>query len=128
MIALAAQDQLALVALGQRHHEDTRPHEDFAAQVIGQQLVRCCLGGEGGDLGLGNAPLQPLDAEIGNRRQEDQHFAQHDEDDGQSQYLARQPPEEARFAYTSRWFLVGHRLNMLTAFITRRTQTLDARP
>ena len=96
MIALAAEDELTLVAARQRNHQHAGSLQDFAAQVARQDLVGRGFGGKCGDLRLRHPALQPLDAKIGDRRQEDQHFAQHDEDDGQRQYLAGKPPEEAR--------------------------------
>ena len=81
-VAVAAQRQFAAFAFFQGHDEDARPHQDLAAQIAGEDLVRGGFGGKRGDFRLGDAPLQPLDAEVCNGGQEDENFAQHHEDDG----------------------------------------------
>ena len=100
--------------------------EDLA-MVLALVLIPV-LGGKGGDLRLGDAALQPLDAEIGDGGQEDQDFTQHDEQDGHDQHLAGQPLQEARPPVPAAVNSACHGLNLLTRPITRRTSGLDARP
>ena len=81
-VAVAAHRQFPAFALFQGNHQHPRPHQDLAAQIAGEDLVRGGFGGQRRDFRLGDAPLQPLDAEVGNGGQEDENFAQHHEDDG----------------------------------------------
>jgi len=87
-VRVAAQRQLAAFAFFEGDDKHPRAHQDLAAQVAGQDLVGGGFGGQCGNFSLGHAALEPLDAEIGDRRQEDQNLAQHHEDDGQQQDLA----------------------------------------
>ena len=73
---------LRLSPFSQGNDEHAGAHQDLAAQIAGQNLVGGGFGGKGGDFRLGDAPLQPLDAEVCDGGQEDQNFAQHHEDDG----------------------------------------------
>ena len=126
-VLVAAQQELTAIATGERDHLDASAFKNFAAQIAGENLVWGGLGGQRRDLGLGNAPLQPLQSEIRDRRNEDQDFAQHDEDNGKGEHLAGQASDRPRVHALFRFLPFHHLLTAAISPMNLLTQELEAR-
>ena len=89
------QHQATLVAALEGDGAHLGRTQQLGAQRVRHDAAGHRLGRQRGELGGGEAVVQPADAEVGDRGHEDQHLGQHHETDGQQQQLGGQAERRA---------------------------------
>ena len=99
---LGDRQQPALLAHLHRDRARADRVEDLARQILRHHAARRRVQHERRRIGGGQPVVQPVGAEIGDRRDIDQHFGDHHEQDRENEKLARKP--EAQPATAGRFF------------------------
>ncbi len=91
----AAQHQVLAVRRVERDQPGAGMLQQGELELRVDHVVGRGFEGEGGQVAARQLLVQPIEAEAGDRRRVDQHLAQHDEEDSQSQHPGREATAEA---------------------------------
>ena len=105
-------EQAALLAHLHRDGPRADRVEDLFGETVGHHAVRGCFEHERCGIGAGQAVFQPVDTEIGDRRDIDQHLPEHHEQDREDEEFARKSKARRPDRLRPRGGFIAHRWSL----------------